>query len=198
MDKQLAISPPISSSDQNKSALLALLPDAIAQAVALILADKDRELASLAMEYRLELAELKATIAEERMKAHARIADLKDGKDGAPGRDGEKGETGAKGAPGQAGEKGAPGKDGIGFDSWAVEYNDEREITFVVGALEHQKRHKIRLPIPIYRGIYRPGEIFFRGDCVTYDNSTWIATKDTKEPPERSRDWQMCMRRASK
>jgi hypothetical protein len=212
-----------------------LLPDALAQALAMVISEKDAEfsrmLAQRDAEHRAALAELKAAYAAEHLKDRQRIDDLlieirhyegiitdalanvSNGKDGAPGRDGAsgaKGEPGEKGPPGEKGEPGrdgqpglpgrdgkdgAPGVDGAGFESFAMEFDGVRTLTFVAGNGERRKACSITVPWPIYRGYYQAGEQYAQGDTVTYQGSSHIAIRDTAGTPEQSEDWVRAVKR---
>lgn len=223
-----------------------MLPDAVADAIAFVIAEKELEfgrmIEALNADHKTAVAELRATYAEQRLKDRDEIANYKAAIDGhlqgikdafenaakeqtrsAGGDDdqqrddrpAEKGEQGPQGptgpqgeiglagrdglpgVPGRDGKDGAAGRDGAGFDSWAVEYDGERAITFVVGSGEHTKKHTINLPVPIYRGQYRETNKYERGDCCTFQGGLWIAVKATAGNPERSDDWVLSTKRGA-
>lgn len=199
-----------------------MLPDALADALVMVIADKDREYERMLevrdAEHKAVISELRAIIAEQQNKLadlarqhEKRIEDalknIKDGKEGPAGRDGapgEKGEAGQKGEsgrdglpglPGRDGKDGAPGKDALGFDAWSVEYDGERNLTFVCGSGERTNKSTITLAHPIYRGVFGPGN-YVRGDCVTQNGSAFIARRNTdKEPEGNPDDWALMVKR---
>src|SRR5262245_31278038 len=174
-----------------------LLAGGVGDAIARVIAEKEQEFRALVAEYRRELAELRAAIAEERLKANATLAILQEGKEGPPGRDGERGKggppgrDGLPGLPGRDGEKGKDGPPGLGLEALGFEFDGERTVTFKFG----DKVNVITLATPLYRGVYRAGEPYKRGDCVTHGGSLFHANRDTAEQPERSRDWTLAVKR---
>jgi hypothetical protein len=60
-----------------------------------------------------------------------------------------------------------------------------------------QRTIKIRLPIPIDRGVFRLGENYEKGDIVSYAGSGWIAQKDNPEgkPDESNGAWRLFVKR---
>lgn len=136
---------------------------------------------------------ISAVIADEL----AKIPPPKDGRDGQPGRDGapgRDGKDGERGPPGVDGKNGRDGVDGAGFDSWAVEYDNERAITIKCGSGEREKQFQLMLPLVIDRGVYKAGSAYQKGDGVTYAGSFFIAQYDTSEKPETS-DWRLAIKR---
>ena len=108
-----------------------LPPDALADALARVVADHRREadahLATVRAEHRQVVSELKADLAEHKARLERRadqeielleklvmdrLSELKDGADGSDGAPGKDGEPGRDGAPGEKGEDGAPGEKG--------------------------------------------------------------------------------------
>jgi len=104
---------------------------------------------------------------------------------GRDGRDGLPGVPGAQGERGKDGREGTDGKDGAGFDSWAVEYDGQRSVTFTTGHGELIKQHKLTLPIPIFRGKWMDKQ-YQRGDEVTHGGQVFRALLDTDEKPGQS------------
>jgi integrin beta 3 len=100
------------------------------------------------------------------------------------------GERGIDGKDGVNGKDGADGVDGLGFDD--IEFDGERTISFVRG----EKRISFVLPIAIYRGVRRGGEVYERGDMVSYGGSVWHAAKQTDSTPgEGNQDWTLAVKR---
>lgn len=98
------------------------------------------------------------------------------------------------GRPGDPGKPGENGRDGFGFDDLEWDYDGERTVTlrFVKG--EHVKDFPVRLPVPLYRGIWREGR-YERGDVVTFGGSTFVAQEDTDEKPEAGKAWRLAVKR---
>jgi hypothetical protein len=54
------------------------------------------------------------------------------------------------------------------------------------------------LPVMIYRGIFREGEPYQKGDAATFGGSLWVAQQDNAEgKPGTSRHWQLVAKRGS-
>lgn len=145
-----------------------------------------------------------------------------DGKDGLNGKDGERGEKGADGlglagamidrdgalqitlTNGEvkslgavAGKDGTNGVDGIGFESFEMEYLPEsHEISVKASAAGRVK--ELRHPA----GGIRPGNYWREGtkakaaEAWVHDGSLWIATKDTNTKPDAAgSDWIIAARK---
>ncbi len=56
--------------------------------------------------------------------------------------------------------------------------------------------YEFAMPTLIYRGIFRAGEVYKQGDCVTKDGSTWHCNVETTStaPADDTKDWQMIVR----
>lgn len=123
----------------------------------------------------------------------------KDGAEGQPGRDGRDGLaglTGEKGRDGVDGRDGADGKDGFGFDELGVDYDGERTVTLRYARGEEVKTFPVVLPVPIYRGVYRPDQTYVRGDQVTFGGSIWHCNKPNDEKPgDGSAAWTLAAKR---
>ena len=148
--------------------------------------------------------------------------DGKDGKDGGPGSDGAPGQKGADGiglagamidrdgnlmatlSNGEVknlgpvvGKDGKNGTDGIGFDSFDLEYIAEtHEIAIKATAAGRSK--ELRYPAGGIRpaGYWREGTRAKAGEAWTHDGSLWIATKETSAKPENGcTDWVIGARR---
>ncbi len=127
----------------------------------------------------------------------------------------ERGEKGERGEPGP-GIKGAiRDHDGVLFftlsdgsmiecgqvtskpftlDDFDIQPIDERTIKmgFTRGDVMHS--FELTFPVMIYRGVYREGEAYERGDTVTWGGSLWHCDKDTTGKPD-SGDWTLCAKR---
>lgn len=147
-----------------------------------------------------------------------------DGKDGEPGRDGKDGIDGRDGEKGDRGRNGADiagatigrdgqllitlsngdlldlgpvtGRDGFGFDDLSIEHDGERTITLKFMRGEDVKEFHVKFAVPLYRGVYQAGQIYERGDLVTFGGSIFHANDDTTDKPEEiSRAWTLAAKR---
>lgn len=123
------------------------------------------------------------------------------GMDGAPGRDGRDGlpgQVGEKGIDGKDGRDGIDGKDGLGFDDLQIVHDGERAFTvkFVQGERVKEVGTFV-LPVLIYRGVYKAGETYVRGDVTTWGGSLWHCWETTTVKPGEgtSKAWQLCVRK---
>ncbi len=94
---------------------------------------------------------------------------------------------------GKDGEDGKDGVDGLGFDELSVEYDGERTVEFKMVRGDVAKSFPVHMPIPVYRGFYKPGA-FEKGDQVTYAGGIWTALKATAGKPDGG-DWEMSVRK---
>jgi hypothetical protein len=141
---------------------------------------------------------IKAAVADAVSAAVAEIPAPKDGTPGRDGRDGAQGLPGRDGKDGINGKDGAPGADGadgLGFDDLTLDYDGERTFSFRLQRGETVKDFAIKVPVTLYRGVYRDGGAYERGDAVTWAGSTWIARRDTVAKPDASDDWQLAVKR---
>lgn len=125
-----------------------------------------------------------------------------DGKDGAPGErgaegpEGKPGRDGRDGLPGVQGEKGIDGRDGsngkdgrdgidgLGVDDLEVEFDGERKFTFRWSRGDLVVERTFFAPNMIYRGVWKDGTEYLRGDTVTFGGSMFVAQADTSGKPE--------------
>ena len=108
-------------------------------------------------------------------RAIDRIPAPKDGRDGLAGRD---------------------GIDGFSLDDLRIEQCDERTLVlrFVRGDLIRE--HELRFGHPLDQGVFREGEVYQRGDGVTFGGSWWIAQKDAPAgKPGMSDDWRLAVKK---
>ena len=73
--------------------------------------------------------------------------------------------------------------------------DDERTLTLAFVRGEQRIERAITLHHPIYRGIYKQGDKYSRGDTVTWGGSTWIAMRDTDSKPETDDSWRLSVKR---
>jgi hypothetical protein len=99
-------------------------------------------------------------------------------------------------ADGRDGKDGKDGADGLGFDDFDIEYDGERSLAFRLERGERLKSWKFDLPVPISRGVFKPGETYKTGDGVTYSGSYWIALRETDARPGEGNDhWRLSVKR---
>lgn len=91
------------------------------------------------------------------------------------------------------------GKDGRdAFDLEDIQINladDDRTLTLAFVRGEQRVERSVVLHHPIYRGVYRTGEKYVRGDTVTWGGSTWIAMRDTDSKPEADDSWRLSVKK---
>ena len=126
----------------------------------------------------------------------------RDGRDGAPGAPGAQGTAGDPGRDGADGKDGADGRDGLGFDDLTVEYDGERSFSFKFVQGDRVKSFgPFIVPALIYRGVFKAGETYQRGDTVTWAGSLWHASDVTTAKPgdaaPESRAWQLCVKKGA-
>lgn len=91
---------------------------------------------------------------------------------------------------------GRDGRDGVGFDDLDVVHDGERTVTlrFICG--EDVKAFTLKFSVPLYRGVYRDGEAYERGDMATFGGSIWHCNAETSEKPgEGSTAWTLAAKR---
>ncbi len=94
------------------------------------------------------------------------------------------------------GKDGEPGRDGFSLDDFDCEPIDERTIKlkFVRGDIAHS--FELEFPVIIDRGVFRSGEVYKRGDAVTWGGSLWIAQVETGEKPDANESgWRLAVRK---
>jgi len=81
------------------------------------------------------------------------------------------------------GEKGADGANGFNLDDFDCQPIDERTIRmeFVRGETKHS--YELQFPVVVYRGVFKEGDDYERGDMVTWGGSLWHCDTPTKEKP---------------
>ncbi len=96
-----------------------------------------------------------------------------------PGPKGEKGEAGVDSTvPGPKGETGERGTDGIATREELDEI--KRELAADL---------QVRTFADSYREVFKPGEMYKRGEFVTWNGSLHLAVADTTAKPMESPDW---------
>lgn len=84
------------------------------------------------------------------------------------------------------------GQDALPIQGLSVDYDGLRTISLKLGDTEQ----KLKLPVPIDRGVYRDDENYEKGDSVSWAGSLWIAQVDDPQgKPEQSPDWRLAVKR---
>lgn len=133
------------------------------------------------------------------------------GEAGAQGRDGAPGPMGERGMDGRGGRDGVDGrdgKDGLGTDeirALILEHAGEAAgtaVTELVASIELDGRtfkvggREFQIPAIEYRGVYRAGSSYVRGDMATYDGSLWHCNASTSDRPgDGSQFWTLAAKR---
>lgn len=94
-------------------------------------------------------------------------------------------------------QPGPRGADGLGWEDMSEELaEDGRTIVrrykrgdIVVKEFRHT------FAVTLYRGVFREGEKYVEGDCVTWNGSMFVARVATEAKPETSKDWQLAVKR---
>ena len=142
------------------------------------------------------------------------------GADGNDGRDGADGKNGADGSgiadllrdqdgnlvasftdgrlknlgpiQGKDGQNGRDGFELTDYDEWFEDDGRTLVRRFVVGEDFKEFRHQTVLPR--YRGVFKQGDDYTRGDIATWGGSAWHCEKDTTDKPD-SADWSQMVKK---
>lgn len=87
------------------------------------------------------------------------------------------------------------GVDGFSLEDLSFEFDGERRMTFRFERGELKKEHTVRLAHVIDRGVWKEGNVYERGDGVTFGGSFWIAQKDTDDKPGTSDAWRLAVKK---
>ncbi len=91
---------------------------------------------------------------------------------------------------------GKNGDPGLGFDDMEVVYDGERMFALEFARGDQVKTYTFALPMMIDRGVYRAGQAYQKGDCVSYGGSLWIAQADTDTKPDGADSgWRLSVKR---
>lgn len=131
-------------------------------------------------EIRAQRLEFKAELAKELLAEFKQI-------EGPPGKDGANGTNGVDGKDGINGSDGKPGERGT--DGMVTREEMMAEIEKRVVEIN------IRTFADIYRGVYKPDELYTRGVLTTWGGSLWLSLKDTKGKPGDSPDWKLVVKK---
>lgn len=89
-------------------------------------------------------------------------------------------------------------KDGVSLtlDDFDIVPNEDGrtiEMKFTQGNTTHT--FELVFPVPIYRDVWREGEVYQRGDMVSFGGSLWHAQQETKDRPASGETWRLAVRR---
>lgn len=88
---------------------------------------------------------------------------------------------------------GKDGSDGFGFEDLSVEYDGARTVNLKFVRDGRTKEFPIRLPVPIYRGVWTAGA-YEECDTATRSGSLWQAQRNTDGVPGVSADWKLVVK----
>lgn len=143
----------------------------------------------------VDIKEVELIVIKQVDSAVSKIPKAENGRDGRDGLPGVPGRDGEKGAPGTDGRD---GKDGLSLEDIDVVMSDDfHELTFMLNNGQKSVQKTIRLPVPVYDGVWKEPNFYTRGTVVTYSGSLWIALKDTEKGsrPGTNKDWQLCVKK---
>jgi hypothetical protein len=84
------------------------------------------------------------------------------------------------------------GLDGLGFDDLSCDFDGARGLTLRFVRGEQVREFKLRLDIPLDRGVHQDGRQYEKSDFVTFGGRSWIAQCDTDAKPDAaSKDWRL-------
>lgn len=98
------------------------------------------------------------------------------------------------GKDGAVGERGKDGLDGVGFDDMSCEVRDDGVyLVWEKGDLVKEAR----LPVPIYRGVFKDGQVYRKGDTTTWGGSLWHCDADQTDdkPDGGTKSWTLAAKR---
>jgi hypothetical protein len=108
------------------------------------------------------------------------------------GKDGLDGKDGTDGLPG---EHGKDGIDGITPEFMDAEF-EGRTLRLSFGEGERTKAVEFHMSTPEYRGVFKEGESYERGDIATFGGCAWHCEKETTaKPVAGSDDWSLMVKK---
>lgn len=94
------------------------------------------------------------------------------------------------------GRDGNPGVDGLGFEDMTEHLEDDgRTIVRRYMRGEQVKEFRHSIPHMIYRGVYKSGDSYAKGDMVTFGGSLWHCDADTTDKPDGGESWTLAAKR---
>lgn len=90
---------------------------------------------------------------------------------------------------------GKDGADGVGFDDFDVVYDGERTFTCKWEKGARVVERVFSLPVVLDRGVYRPDQMYAKGDGATFAGSFWIAQAETSaKPGDGATPWRLAVK----
>lgn len=84
---------------------------------------------------------------------------------------------------GKDGEPGKDGRDGFSLEGFDCEAIDERTVKLLFQRGDVAHSYELTFPVPIYRGVFKDGTDYERGDMTTWAGSLWHCDEATKAKP---------------
>ena len=99
--------------------------------------------------------------------------------------------------PGPQGEKGEPGRDGFSLSDLNAHAEDGgRVVVLTFGAGTTRKEFRLTFDTALYRGVFKDGQTYERGDQVTWGGSLWHCNAETAEKPgDGSKNWTLAVKK---
>lgn len=86
---------------------------------------------------------------------------------------------------GRDAEPAKQGESGFSLDDFAAEMQpDGRTVQMKFARGDQVQTYDLMLPVMIYRGVFKEGQSYERGDTVTWGGSLWHCDEPTDEKPE--------------
>lgn len=99
---------------------------------------------------------------------------------------------------GKDGEPGKPGQNGFNLEDFdASVMDDGRTVLLSFTGKEMDYKIELGFPVMLYRGVFKDGQPYERGDTVTWAGSLWHcdAEKTSQKPGDGSSDWTLCAKK---
>ncbi len=87
--------------------------------------------------------------------------------------------------------RGPAGRDGLGVEDFDMQYDGQRTFTFKLERGDLKKQWDFVVPFLLDAGVYREGQVYQKGDTVTFGGSMFVAQEDTSDKPETSKAWRL-------
>ncbi|AYD00021.1 hypothetical protein [Neorhizobium sp. NCHU2750] len=98
---------------------------------------------------------------------------------------------------GKDGEPGKPGKDGFNLEDFeAAVMDDGRTVLLSFDRGDLSYKVELGFDVMLYRGVFKDGHDYVRGDTVTWGGSLWHCDQPTSEKPgDGSKSWTLCAKK---
>lgn len=94
------------------------------------------------------------------------------------------------------GERGEPGQNGFSLDDFDIRpCEDGRSIVLSFSQGDVTNEFELTFPVPVYRGVFKQGEAYVRGDVVTWGGCAWNCKEDTTEKPDSADHWELMVKK---